>query len=151
MAKYDQALKRLQKARVEVSSKIPRTESFTPQSWVDLGFVSGIEKAEEILLDLQEQSRENGYKLWYTGSPNDLRSNNRGTYILIMRANFDSEDGIKNGHIYIDSDYWDGNDWESLDFGENGWELLYFTKLKWLMFPLPKSLGVKRSDDLFMY
>ena len=151
MAKYDQALKRLQKARVEVSSKIPRTESFTPQSWVDLGFVSGIEKAEEILLNLQEQSRENGYKLWYTGSPNDLRSNNRGTYILIMRANFDSEDGIKNGHIYIDSDYWDGDDWESLDFGENGWELLYFTKLKWLMFPLPKSLGVKRSDDLFVY
>ena len=125
MAKYDQALKRLQKARVEVSSKIPRTESFTPQSWVDLGFVSGIEKAEEILLDLQEQSRENGYRLWYTGS--------------------------KNGHIYIDSDYWDGDDWESLDFGENGWELLYFTKLKWLMFPLPKSLGVKRSDDLFVY
>ena len=155
MAKYDLALKKLQKERLEMSSQMEGLDADDPDYLLDLGFLSGIEKAEEILFDLQKQSNDNGRKLWYTGSPNDIKPNNCGTYILIMRSHFNSEDEnapVHEGDIKIDSDYWDGENWESFranDSDPDGWEVLYFTKLKWLMFPLPEELGMKRSDKLF--
>lgn len=155
MAKYDLALKRLQKERLEVSSQIEGLDDGDSDALLDLGFLSGLEKAEEILYDLQKKNEENGKKLWYQGCPNDIKPNNTGTYILIMRSHFDSEDeniSIKKGDIKIDADYWDGENWESFamsDEESDRWEVLYFTKLKWLLFPIPEELGVKRSDKLF--
>ena len=149
MGKYDIALKKLQNERLEVSSKIERDDSDNSDNWLDIGFVSGIEKAEEILYELQKQTDRDCNNLWYTGSPNDIKPNNRGTYILIMRACFDSEDGIENGKIYIDTDFWDGEKWEGFETGDDRWDVLYFAKLKWIWFPLPKELGIKRTDDLF--
>ena len=148
MGKYDLALKKLQNERLEASSKMELVDEYNSDSL--LGFLSGIERAEEIIFDLQKQSKDNGRKLWHTGSPNDIKPNNRGTYVIIMKAHFDSEDGIENGNIYIDTDFWDGENWESFETGEeNLWEVLYFAKLKWLLFPIPEELGVKRSDKLF--
>lgn len=113
-------------------------------------FIAGIERAEAIIFDEQQRCKKEAYSLWYTGSPNDLKPNNRGTYILIMRAEFDSEeDGIEKGKIYIDSDFWNGEEWESFEIGEGKWEVLYFTKLKWIKFPLPAELGIKKNDSLF--
>ena len=156
MAKYDLALKKLQKKRLEVSSQIGNldllyrtTVDEDTNILIDLGYLSGLEKAEEILFELQKKNDENGQKLWYTGSPNDIKPNNRGSYILIMRSHFSSEDGINDGDIKIDCDFWNGEDWEGYEIGEGKWEVLYFTKLKWLLFPLPKELGVKRTDSLF--
>lgn len=150
MGKYDLALKKLQSRRLEVSSKIG--EGRDPEDnelYLDLGFVSGIEEAEEVLFNLQKQLEHNTKTLWYTGSPNDIKPNNRGTYILIMKAHFDSDDDVKKDDIKIDADFWDGENWESYETGDGAWEVLYFTKLKWIMFPLPEELGVKRSDSLF--
>ena len=149
MGKYDLALKKLQEERLEVSGDIETKGEADNDLYLDLGFLSGIEKAEEILYDLQKQTKDSGQKLWYTGSPNDIKPNNRGTYVLIMKANFDSDDGIDCGDIKIDTDFWNGEDWEVYEVGDEAWEILYFTKLKWLMFPLPESLGMKRSDSLF--
>ena len=142
MGKYALALRKIQEERIKESASI--------ETDFNSGVIVGLSKAESILYRLQEQSKENGYNLWYTGSPNDIKPDNRGTYILVMRAGFDSEDGIEKDGIYIDADYWNGIEWESFETGEDKWQVLYFTKLKWLMFPLPKELGIKRSDDLFI-
>lgn len=156
MGKYSEALKKLQSERLEVFSKMEGGhDPGDSDLYFDLGYLSGIEKAEEILYALQKKTNENGRKLWYTGSPNDIKPNNCGTYILIMRAHFNSDDDnveIKEGDIKIDADYWDGENWESFvmsDEEKDRWEVLYFTKLKWLMFPIPEELGVKRSDSMF--
>lgn len=146
MGKYDLALRKLQNERLEMSSKVDGEDG---SSLVIAGFVNGIEKAEEIIYELQKQSDRDTKNLWYTGCPNDIKPNNRGTYILIMRADFDSEDGIEKGGIYIDTDFWNGEEWEGIETGEDRWTVLYFTKLKWIWFPLPKELGIKRTDDLF--
>ena len=140
MGKYDIALKKLQNLRLEVGNE---------EELYDLGFKNGLMRAEEVLYALQKQTDYEGNKLWYTGSPNDIKPNNCGTYVLIMRSNFDSEDGVKSGNIYIDTDFWDGEKWEGFETGDDRWTVLYFTKLKWIWFPLPKELGIKRSDDLF--
>lgn len=142
MGKYDLALKKLQNERLEAATG--------PRSAVDLGYISGIEKAEEIIFEMQKQSDLENKNLWYTGCPNDLKPNNRGTYILIMRAEFDSDDGVEKGKLYIDTDFWDGEKWEGFEVGDDRWTVLYFTKLKWLKFPLPDGLEIeKRSDVLF--
>lgn len=146
MGKYDVALRKLQAERIEKSTQI--SDQYLLNQFNE-GYISGIEKAEEILYGLQQHSIENGKKLWYTGSPNDLKPNNKGTYILVMKAHF-SNDEITEGQIYVDADYWDGEQWEDLNVDEDGWEVLYFTKLKWLKFPLPSPLGMKRSDKMFI-
>lgn len=149
MAKYDLALKKLQQERLEVYNQIDENADGNTDTLLNIGYLNGLEKAEDILFNLQKKSDENGQKLWYTGSPNDIKPNNRGSYILIMKAHFSSDDGIEEGDIKIDSDFWNGEEWEGYEVGEGKWEVLYFTKLKWILFPIPKELGVKRSDSLF--
>ena len=144
MGKYNQALKKIQEARIQHAlDNRDNAERY-------FGYMSGLEKAEEILYTLQQQSNANGQKLWYTGSPNDIKPDNCGDYILIMKSRFTSEDeDIKPGDIFISASYWNGEEWEDFNTGDDGWEILYFTKLKWIMFPLPNALGMKRSDKLF--
>lgn len=149
MAKYDLALKKLQQERLEVYNQIDENADGNTDTLLNIGYLNGLEKAEDILFNLQKRTNENGQKLWYTGSPNDIKPNNRGSYILIMRAHFTSDDGIEEGDIKIDADFWNGEEWEGYEVGEGKWEVLYFTKLKWILFPIPKELGVKRSDSLF--
>ena len=148
MGKYDIALKHFQSERLKKASELNEAEYPYDEGYHD-GYIDGLERGEEILYRLQNISKSNGRKLWYTGSPNDLKPNNRGTYILIMRSKFDNndeEDPIKVGDIKIDMDFWDGNHWQHHN---SGWEVVYFTKLKWVMFPIPSDLGIKRSDDIF--
>lgn len=149
MAKYDLALKKLQQERLGVYNQIDEDADGNTDTLLNIGYLNGLEKAEDILFNLQKKSDENGQKLWYTGSPNDIKPNNRGSYILIMKAHFSSDDGIEEGDIKIDADFWNGEEWEGYEIGEDKWEVLYFTKLKWILFPIPKELGVKRSDSLF--
>ena len=139
----------LQKLQME---RLEKSNTATGDLWLDKhiqGFVSGIEAAEQIIFSEQKNIQKEVKGLWYTGSPNDIKPNNRGTYVVILKAHFDSEDGIENGKIYIDSDFWDGENWESFEIGEGLWEVLYFTKLKWIKFPLPDELGMKKSDEMF--
>ena len=147
MAKYDLALKKLQNERLEASSKLEDVDKYASDGL--LGYLSGLERAEAILFDLQKQNEDSTKALWYRGCPNDIKPNNRGTYVVIMKAHFDSDDGIQKGNVYIDTDFWDGENWESFEIGESTWEVLYFTKLEWLRFPLPEDLGFKRSDKMF--
>lgn len=125
------------------------------EAWMKFGYennlyAAGLERAETIIFAEQQKCKKENKALWYSGSPNDIKPNNRGTYILIMRAGFDSEeDGVEKGKIYIDSDFWNGEEWESFEIGEGKWEVLYFTKLKWIKFPLPEELGIKKDDSLF--
>ena len=126
--------------------QIARLEAVENQ---DYTLAPGLEKAESIIFSEQQKYKSDAERLWYTGNPNDIKPNNTGTYIVIIKANFDSEDGIKKGQVYIDADFWTGDEWDIHEFGEEAWELLYFTKLKWIKFPIPEELGIKRSDDLF--
>ena len=144
MGKYDLALKKIQEHRLSITSMGGEYTSSTQD------YITGLIKAENILYELQNNLDVSSKNLWYKGSPNDLKPNNRGTFVLIMRAGFDAEDeGITKGSIHIDSDFWDGEQWESYETGEDKWTVLYFTKLKWIKFPLPEELGIKRSDSLF--
>lgn len=144
MGKYDLALKKIQQERL---SKAASGDILNP---IGNGYINGLLKAENILYELQNGLDVSTKNLWYTGSPNDLKPNNRGTFVLIMKAGFDAEDeGITKGSIYIDSDFWDGEQWDSYEIGEDKWTVLYFTKLKWIKFPLPEELGIKKTDSLF--
>lgn len=155
MGKYSVALRKLQSERLEQAS-VFRSDSYNDEPYDNGygdGYIDGIEKAEEILFSLQTIQQDNSKKLWYKGSPNDLRPNNRGSYILIMKSHFNSNDDenpIKVGDIKIDSDFWDGEKWEhGYRISDDKWEVLYFAKLKWVAFPIPGDLGIKRSDDIF--
>lgn len=152
MGKYDIALKRLQTERLERASQTDTGEEHPYDEGYNDGYIDGLEQAEEILFKLQNTAKANGQKLWYTGSPNDLKPKNVGTYIVIMRSNFndnEDENPIHVGDIKIDTDFWDGDRWGNHNYDTTGWDLLYFTKLKWLMFPIPNELNIKRSDKLF--
>ena len=137
-------MSKLQEARLEVSSRLSGVDPF------DAGVISGLEQAEEIMFLEQQRCKKDADNLWYTGSPNDIKANNTGTYLVIMKAGFTSDDGVEKDQIYIDADFWNGEEWEVHEFGEGEWELLYFTKLKWVRFPLPESLGIKKSDKMFL-
>lgn len=144
MGKYDLALKQIQEARLEHNKIGEKLNDY------DKGYIHGLEDAEAIIYSLQKDITVQSKSLWYRGTPNDIKPNNRGTFILIMKAGFDAEDeGIIKGNIYIDSDFWDGEQWESFETGEGKWTILYFTKLKWVKFPLPEELGIRKSDNLF--
>ena len=144
MGLFDSILKRFQTAR------LMRATVSGDGSPYDKGFIDGVNYCEKVIFEEQQKSDQLTKGMWYTGNPNDLKPNNTGTYILIMKAHFDSEDGIEKDHIYIDTDFWNGTGWEGFEFGENAWELLYFTKLKWLRFRIPSELGIKKTDDLFI-
>ena len=133
-------MKKLQEARLENPYKYDEFNK---------GFLAGVSKAEEIIFAESKKLKNESNGLWYTGSPNDIKPNNRGTFIVIMKAGFDSDDGVEKGKIYIDTDFWNGEEWEGYEVGEGKWEVLYFTKLKWIKFPLPEELGIKRTDSLF--
>ena len=135
MGKYTKILREIQEERITSDN---------------VDYKAGLECAEKLIFDEQEKMKANPHNIWYQGSPNDLKPNNSADYILILKAHFNSDDGIENGHIYITTDYWDGSEWEGYQFGENEWELLYFCKLKWVYLPLPPELGIKRSDALFI-
>ena len=153
MGIVDRILKKLQAKRMEMSRFAEGPGQFNTKGTYGTyasGFVDGLSYAEQIIFDEQQRTDQMSKGLWYTGSPNDIKPNNRGTYILIMKAHFDSEDGVKKDHIYIDTDFWDGEKWEGFEIGDGSWEVLYFTKLKWLKFRLPDSLGMTKTDDLFI-
>ena len=82
MAKYDLALKKLQQERLEVYNQIDENNDGNTDTLLNIGYLNGLEKAEDIIFKLQKKNDENGQKLWHTGSPNDIKPNNRGTYIL---------------------------------------------------------------------
>lgn len=149
MAKYTRALQRLQEVRLEHTQICDNTSDLFYQK-SERGFINGISAAESILYEEQERVKTAHESTWHTGSPNDIKPNNSADYILILKAHFDSEDGIEKDHIYISQDYWNGENWEGYEIGEDKWEVLYFAKLKWLHLTLPKDLGVKWNDDLFL-
>lgn len=149
MAKYTRALQRLQEVRLEHTQICDNTSDLFYQK-SERGFINGISIAESILYEEQERAKAVHENFWHTGSPNDIKPNNSADYILILKAHFDSEDGIEKDHIYISQDYWNGENWEGYEIGEDKWEVLYFAKLKWLHLTLPKDLGVKWNDDLFL-
>lgn len=149
MAKYTRALQRLQEVRLEHTQIYDNTSDLFYQK-SERGFINGISAAESILFEEQERVKAAHESTWHTGSPNDIKPNNSADYILILKAHFDSEDGIEKDHIYISQDYWNGENWEGYEIGEDKWEVLYFAKLKWLHLTLPKNLGVKWNDDLFL-
>ena len=149
MAKYTRALQRLQEVRLEhTQTYVNTTDLFIKKN--ESGFISGISVAESILYEEQEHVKTAHESAWHTGSPNDIKPNNSADYILILKAHFDSEDGIEKDHIYISQDYWNGENWEGYEIGEDKWEVLYFAKLKWLHLTLPKDLGLKWNDNLFL-
>lgn len=159
MPKYTKVLQKLQEARLEREAKISNeitarlSDGKFDGGWdsnFDGGFISGINYAEKVLYADQEQLKTNGNHLWRTGNPNDLKANNTGDYVLILKSHFNSDDGIEADHIYISQDYWNGTEWEGFEVGADRWEVLYFAKLKWLYFPLPSELGIKKTDDLFI-
>lgn len=149
MAKYTRALQRLQEVRLEHTQICDNTSDLFYQK-SERGFINGISAAESILYEEQERAKTAHESTWRTGSPNDIKPNNSADYILILKAHFDSEDGIEKDHIYISQDYWNGENWEGYEIGEDKWEVLYFTKLKWLHLILPKDLGLKWNDNLFL-
>ena len=112
------------------------------------GFIAGLDRAETIAFEEQEKVKTWANKrmdsIWQTGNPTET-----GDYVLIIKAHFDSEeDGIKDGNIYITTDFLDDEyTWESFTIGDNPWELLYFTKLSNIRFKLPSELGIKRNDE----
>ena len=149
MAKYTRALQRLQEIRLEhIQTYVNTTDLFIKKN--ESGFISGISVAESILYEEQECAKTAHESTWHTGSPNDIKPNNSDDYILILKAHFDSEDGIEKDHIYISQDYWNGENWEGYEIGEDKWEVLDFAKLKWLHLTLPKDLGLKWNDNLFL-
>lgn len=149
MAKYTRALQRLQEIRLEhTQTYVNTSDLFIKKN--ESGFISGIGVAESILYEEQECAKTAHESTWHTGSPNDIKPNNSADYILILKAHFDSEDGIEKDHIYISQDYWNGENWEGYEIGEDKWEVLYFAKLKWLHLTLPKDLGLKWNDNLFL-
>ena len=149
MAKYTRALQRLQEVRLEhTQTYVNTTDLFIKKN--ESGFISAISVAESILYEEQECAKAAHENFWHTGSPNDIKPNNSADYILILKAHFDSEDGIEKDHIYISQDYWNGENWEGYEIGEDKWEVLYFAKLKWLHLTLPKDLGLKWNDNLFL-
>ena len=149
MAKYTRARQRLQEVRLEhTQTYVNTTDLFIKKN--ESGFISAISVAESILYEEQECAKAAHENFWHTGSPNDIKPNNSADYILILKAHFDSEDGIEKDHIYISQDYWNGENWEGYEIGEDKWEVLYFAKLKWLHLTLPKDLGLKWNDNLFL-
>lgn len=149
MAKYTRALQRLQEVRLEHTQICDNTSDLFYQK-SERGFINGISAAESILYEEQGRINAAHENFWHTGSPNDIKPNNSADYILILKAHFDSEDGIEKDHIYISQDYWNGENWEGYEIGEDKWEVLYFAKLKWLHLTLPKDLGLKWNDNLFL-
>lgn len=149
MAKYTRALQRLQEVRLEHAQICDNTSDLFYQK-SERGFINGISAAESILYEEQERIKASRESIWHTGSPNDIKPNNSADYILILKAHFDSEDGVEKDHIYISQDYWNGENWEGYEIGEDKWEVLYFAKLKWLHLTLPKDLGLKWNDNLFL-
>lgn len=149
MAKYTRALQRLQEVRLEHTQTYDNTTDLFFQA-SERGFINGVSVAESILYEEQEHVKTAHESTWHTGSPNDIKPNNSADYILILKAHFDSEDGIEKDHIYISQDYWNGENWEGYEIGEDKWEVLYFAKLKWLHLTLPKDLGLKWNDNLFL-
>ena len=149
MAKYTRVLQRLQEIRLKHTQIYVNTSDlFLKKN--ESGFINGISVAESILYEEQERVKTAHESTWHTGSPNDIKPNNSADYILILKAHFDSEDGIEKDHIYISQDYWNGENWEGYEIGEDKWEVLYFAKLKWLHLTLPKDLGLKWNDNLFL-
>ena len=148
MGMLNNILQKLQMERLEKMSN--ETSDLWEQKHIR-GYIKGLEVAESIIFSEQKNIKKECDSLWYKGNPNEIKPNNRGTYIVILKSHFDSDDGIENGKIYIDSDFWDGENWESFEAGEDEspWEVLYFTKLKWIKFPLPDELGIKKNDSLF--
>lgn len=144
MAKYTRALQRLQELRLDKELRANENDK------LETGIIKGLGIAESILYEEQEHVKTAHESTWHTGSPNDIKPNNSADYILILKAHFDSEDGIEKDHIYISQDYWNGENWEGYEIGEDKWEVLYFAKLKWLHLTLPKDLGLKWNDNLFL-
>lgn len=117
------------------------------------GFNNAFIAVEEAINDFQEKeaqkTHENGERLWYKGSPENIKENNSDDYVVIVRAVFEDGDKIKYGGVYISTDYWDGTSWEHY-FDPTEWDVLYFTKLKWLHFPIPAELNLKKRDEMFL-
>lgn len=152
MGKYSKLLCAIQEVRLKKSREIGDCESEYDIGFKD-GFNNAFLKIEEVVNEFQigeaQKARENGERLWYKGSPEDIKQDNRDDYVVIIRPVIDISDEIKYGDIYISADYWDGKTWETY-YDPSEWEVLYFTKLKWLHFPIPSELGLKKSESMFL-
>lgn len=139
-------LKRLQEIRLQIISELTNDKS---DKLFCKGYLAGLEKAESIVYDEQEKvqtwAAKKVTKLWQTGEPDRY-----GDYILIVKAHFDGDYGVKNGQTYVTTDFWGEDGWESFDVGEDAWELLYFARLSNLRYQLPEELGLKRSNELYL-
>lgn len=138
MSSFAKVLQRLQDLRLTA-----RLNSYSAE------YLQGIEDAEAIIYEEQENIKRSfkisSQMLWHKGIPTDS-----GDYVLIMRSNFDSEDGVVKDKIYISADYWDGEEFQMYEFGMEEWELLYFAKLNWFRFPIPQELGIRKNASMFI-
>ena len=139
----DRILKRIQEVRLK--AKNSKTTDHND------GFLAGLDKAEMIVFEESSKTKKWAAKkvinMWQTGMPTEC-----GDYILIAKAHFTSEEnGIRDGNIYLTTDFWDGETgWESTFAEDNYWEILYFTHLKNIRFQIPEELGVSRSEEMFI-
>ena len=157
MAKYSSILYSIRKKFHEVKERFESclyTPVFTTNcndAYLN-GYDDAIKDVEGIIFEQQEKDRSN-YEhmqrtMWYPGtkSPNDLKPNNRGDYILIVKARYaDEVDGVKKDGIYIITDYWTGTEFMDTDSSDI-FEILYWCKLKWLKLALPMDIHGRKEE-----
>lgn len=118
------------------------------------GYNTAINDVERIIFSNEDREKKAKAKqtFWYPGTmtPNDLKPNNTAEYLQIVRAKEDDGEFVK-GQIYILVDYWTGGIWLNDD---GAYDILYWTKLKWIRYPMPNDElfnGLKRDQIEEMY
>ena len=139
----DRVMKRLQEKRLWAKKSIYDGDRYA------VGFVDGIDASEGIIFDEQQKAKKwagkKVEKLWMTGKPTEF-----GDYVLIVKAHFNGDYGVEQDKIYITTDFWSEEGWESFEIGDDSWEILYFARLSQIRFQIPEDLGINRSDDMFL-
>lgn len=139
----DRILKRLQEQRLWAKKNTYENNKYSE------GFIAGLDRAEIIIFDEQQKAKKwagkKVEKLWMTGEPTEF-----GDYVLIVKAHFDGDYGVEQNKVYITTDFWSEEGWESFSVSDDSWEILYFAKLSQIRFQIPEDLGINRSDDMFL-
>ena len=148
MSKYSGILYSIRKKLRDRLAIMQTDSSFTR------GYKAAVDEIENIIFDEEERDRirreKDRQNLWYPGekTPEDLKEMNTGDYILLVKALVDDEDVVKGG-VYAICDYWTGSSW--YDTSDNyAVDILYWTKLKWLRFPLPSEFKGMKREELFL-
>lgn len=157
MAKYSSILYSIRKKFHEVKERFD-SEVYTPMFSYNCnvaylaGYDDAVKDAERIIFEQQDKDQtyyEHMQRtMWYPGSksPNDLKENNRGDYILIVKTRYDdAPDGVKKDGVYIITDYWTGTEFMDVN-STDMFDVLYWCKLKWIRLALPMDIHGKREE-----